>query len=258
MEKQRFVPGRNDKIKLIAHRGFTPMAPQNSIPAFMEAGRRGFWGIETDVRTTADGYLVCVHDATGDSLYLGCGAVAEMTLRELRSLVRQEAGMVEYPEQYVGGRVHRWTAEELCVPMYSQYLQICRASGAIPFIELKTDDVAPVLEETARYFRDDEVVMSSSVFSRLEQVRKLTDKMFIHHIFSDEAYSDTLASWGRAGHSYNYPNLDDVPDGLIERDHERGVCVCLRAGDTLESVNRMVQMGLDYVPTNLIEPATLT
>ena len=75
MEKKRSVPGRNDKIRLMAHRGFTPMAPQNSIAAFLEAGRRGFWGIETDVRMTADGHLVCVHDATVDSLYLGSGAV---------------------------------------------------------------------------------------------------------------------------------------------------------------------------------------
>lgn len=254
MEKKRSVPGRNDKIRLMAHRGFTPMAPQNSIAAFLEAGRRGFWGIETDVRMTADGHLVCVHDATVDSLYLGSGAVAEMTLAELRSLVRQETRL-EYPEQYAGSGAHRWTAEELCIPMYSQYLQICRACGAVPFIELKTDDVVPVMQETARYFREDEVVMSSSVFSRLEQVRRLTDNMFIHHIFSDEEYMKKLAEMRGAGLSYNYPDLDKVPEGLVERTHERGVCVCMRAGDTLENVHRMVEMGLDYVPTNRMEPS---
>ena len=256
MKEKRFIPGRDDRIKLMAHRGFTPMAPQNSLPAFLEAGRRGFWGIETDVRKTADGHLVCIHDATVDSLYRGCGPVAEMTLSELRQLARKEIEE-EYPEQYPGGGKHIWNAEELRVPMYSQYLQICRVCGAVPFIELKTDDVVQVMEETARYFREEEVVMSSSVFSHLEQVRKLTDKMFVHHIFSNEEYRDTLARWGRSGHAYNYKNLDQVPDGLIERDHELGICVCLRAGDTIEQVRRMVEMELDYVPTNLMEPSGL-
>jgi len=257
MEERRFIPGRNDQIKLMAHRGFTPMAPQNSIPAFLEAGRRGFWAIETDVRRTADGHLVCIHDATIDSLYLGNGAVSEMTLAELRLMVRKENGK-EYPEQYIGGGVHRWSEEDLCVPMYSQYLQICRACGAVPFVELKTDDVVQVMEETVHYFHEDEVLMSSSVFSRLEQVRKLTNRTFVHHIFSNEDYSQTLSRWGRAGHAYNYLNLDEVPEGLIERDHELGVCVCFRAGDTLEQVRRMAEMGLDYIPTNLIEPRMLS
>ena len=254
MEENRFIPGRNDRIKLIAHRGFTPMAPQNALPAFLEAGRRGFWGIETDVRRTADGHLVCVHDATVDSLYLGSGAVAEMTLAELRQLVRKETSK-EYPEQYIGGGVHRWNSEDLRVPMYSQYLQICRACGAVPFVELKTDDVVQVMEETVHYFHEGEVVMSSSVLSHLEKVRTLTNKTFVHHIFSNEDCSKTLAQWGRAGHAYNYPDLDEVPEGLIERDHELGVCVCLRAGDTRENVCRMVEMGLDYIPTNLMEPS---
>ncbi len=252
MKARRFLPGRNDRIKLIAHRGFTPMAPQNSLPAFLEAGRRRFWGIETDVRRTADGHLVCIHDATVDSLYQGSGAVSEMTISELRLMVRKEIEK-EYPEQYIGGGVHCWSAEELCVPMYAQYLQICRSCGAVPFVELKTDDVVQVMEETVHYFKEEEVVMSSSVFSHLEWVRKLTNKTFVHHIFSNEDYRQTLARWGRAGHAYNYQNLDEVPEGLIERDHELGVCVCLRAGDTHEQVRRMVEMGLDYIPTNLMD-----
>lgn len=256
MNRKNNTSDRQDHIRLMAHRGFTPYAPQNSLPAFLEAGRRNFWAIETDVRMTVDGHLVCIHDETVDSLYMASGAVAEMTLNELRALVRRETKK-DYPEQYMDGGTHRWNAQELCVPLYSQYLQICRACKAVPFIELKTDDVMPVMEETARFFHEEEVIMSSSVFSRLEQVRKLTDKMFVHHIFSNEDYLDTLARWGRSGHAYNYSNLDEVPDGLIERDHERGVCVCLRAGDSLETVYRMAEMGLDYIPTNKVDPIML-
>ena len=44
--------------KLIAHRGLTNEAPENSNPAFRKAGENGFWAIETDVHKTKDGILV--------------------------------------------------------------------------------------------------------------------------------------------------------------------------------------------------------
>ena len=43
--------------RLIAHRGFTPLAPENSLFAFEVAGRLGFWAIESDVHETRDGLL---------------------------------------------------------------------------------------------------------------------------------------------------------------------------------------------------------
>ena len=55
-----------------------------------------------------------------------------------------------------------------------------------------------------------------------------------------------------AGLSYNYKDLTAVPDGLIEKTHKAGVRVCLRAGDTRETVLKMLAMGLDYIPTNVI------
>ena len=63
-----------------------------------------------------------------------------------------------------------------------------------------------------------------------------------------------IAKMGNGGLSYNYPVLDDVPEGLIEKTHEAGVKVCLRAGDSEESLARMIAMGLDYIPTNCTLP----
>lgn len=238
MDRDRIIPGRKDEIRLIAHRGFTPAAPQNSLPAFLEAGKKKYWAIETDVHMTADGHLVCIHNKTVDSTYVGSGAIKEMTLDELLRLERVEQS-------------------GLRMPLFSEYLSICRQYGAVPFIETKTEDIRQVLEETAKFFGPEEIVMSSGTFRHLEMVRELTDKVFIHHIFSDEDHMKTLAQMGPSGLSYNYPNLDEVPDGLIERTHEQGVCVCLRAGDSPEAVARMTKMGLDYIPTNCMYPEAL-
>ncbi|MBR3737288.1 MAG: hypothetical protein IKN26_00985, partial [Eubacterium sp.] len=51
-----------EDTKLIAHRGFRAVAPENSLPAYEEAGKAAYWGAECDVYRTADGVWVTHHD----------------------------------------------------------------------------------------------------------------------------------------------------------------------------------------------------
>jgi glycerophosphoryl diester phosphodiesterase len=72
---------------LIAHRGGAALAPENTLAAIVDGARA--WGadmIELDVRATRDGHCVVIHDATVDRTTDGTGAVAGMTLAELRAL----------------------------------------------------------------------------------------------------------------------------------------------------------------------------
>lgn len=239
MHEQILRPNTIAAPKLIAHRGFAVHAPQNSLPAFEEAGKLGFWAIETDVRKTADGQLVCCHDGTVDSMFCGSGEIWQMTLGQLQSLSFRE-------EKSKG------CSEPGRMPLFREYLAICKRYGCIPFIETKTTDIAEVLEAVGEFFREDEFVMSSVQFSHLEQVRKITDQVFIHHIFSDAEKMCLLSQMGNSGLSYNYPVYQDMPSELLEKTHAAGVKLCLRAGDSAQAVRDMIQMGLDYIPTNCI------
>lgn len=71
---------------IAAHRGGTTTHPENTLAAFREAVRLGAHQIEFDVRGTADGELVVIHDPSVDRTTDGHGAVAELTLAELRRL----------------------------------------------------------------------------------------------------------------------------------------------------------------------------
>lgn len=99
-------------IMVVAHRGChnpaprhgLPAAPENSLTALDHCLRIGADMMETDVRRTADGYLVVMHDETVDRTTNGTGKVAEMTLAEIRRLrLRQNLGgpMAVVTDQHV-------------------------------------------------------------------------------------------------------------------------------------------------------------
>lgn len=55
---------KEDKVRIIAHRGYTENAPENTIPAFIAAAENGYNTVECDVEWTKDGIPVILHDAT--------------------------------------------------------------------------------------------------------------------------------------------------------------------------------------------------
>lgn len=77
---------RPENIYVAAHRGWSAAYPENTLAAFRAAMDAGADQIETDVRVTADGALVLIHDATVDRTTGGTGLVCEMTLDQLRQL----------------------------------------------------------------------------------------------------------------------------------------------------------------------------
>jgi len=71
---------------LIAHRGASRIAPENTLPAFALALEMGADGIECDVQLSRDGHVVVIHDETLERTTDGRGRVADRTLEELRRL----------------------------------------------------------------------------------------------------------------------------------------------------------------------------
>ncbi|WP_298040257.1 glycerophosphodiester phosphodiesterase family protein [uncultured Microbacterium sp.] len=77
-------PGETGLV--IAHRGDSDEAPENTIPAFASTSAAGASHLELDIRLSADGIPMVIHDATVDRTTDGTGAVGEMTAHELRAL----------------------------------------------------------------------------------------------------------------------------------------------------------------------------
>jgi glycerophosphoryl diester phosphodiesterase len=88
-------------LNRVAHRGYSAVAPENTLPALAAGVLAGATVIEFDVRTTADGVPVVIHDRTVDRTTDGSGQVEELTLDEISVL---DAGSWFSPA-YAGIRV---------------------------------------------------------------------------------------------------------------------------------------------------------
>lgn len=74
-------------FRLVAHRGESVYAPENTVPAYELAWKNGAaWAAETDVYLTRDNVLVCNHDSTTDRTSKVPGTIRNMTFDELRKL----------------------------------------------------------------------------------------------------------------------------------------------------------------------------
>jgi glycerophosphoryl diester phosphodiesterase len=109
---------------VLAHRGSRRRAPENTLPAFELALDEGADGIELDVRLSADGVPILLHDPTLDRTTSGRGPVAAVTLDALRRL---DAGA------WLGAS-HRGAR----IPTLAEALDFCQ-DHAVLNIELKID-----------------------------------------------------------------------------------------------------------------------
>jgi len=86
---------------VMAHRGASGHAPENTLAAFRLAIQQGADLLETDLRFTQDKVLVCIHDATVDRTTEGHGAVSDMTLTEIKKLRIRSEFDDTYPHERV-------------------------------------------------------------------------------------------------------------------------------------------------------------
>ncbi|MEU1049040.1 glycerophosphodiester phosphodiesterase [Streptomyces sp. NPDC005897] len=77
---------RQHRIQVVAHRGASEEAPEHTLTAYRKAIEDGADALECDVRLTADGHLVCVHDWRVNRTSNGRGAVSALELADLAAL----------------------------------------------------------------------------------------------------------------------------------------------------------------------------
>lgn len=222
-------------MRVIAHRGASGYAPENTRAAFERAIAMGAVAIETDVRLTADDHLVLMHDATVTRTTDGRGPVADYTLAELRSL---DAGGWFDPE-FAGERVP--TLDELLeeiVPRIPVVLEVKDQAATGPTIEAIR--VAGI---------EAQVEVTSFLWPAVAEAKRLAPELVVGFL-TPEFDDDIIRRCARRGFAQVCPHVDTLTKERVAEAHDAGLVVRAYGIARREQVDRLFATGADGATVN--------
>ncbi|MFM1652150.1 glycerophosphodiester phosphodiesterase [Brevibacillus sp. B_LB10_24] len=228
---------------ILAHRGASAHAPENTLAAFRLGFEQGADGIELDVHLTRDGRLAVIHDHTLERTTNGTGLAGKKTLAELAKL---DAG------SWFDSRF----AQEK-VPALEEVLELCPA-GAIVNIELKNGPVfyprfAEALAETLRSWKQKLALVISSFDHRvLAQVHQADSELplgllYEAVLYDPIAYVRSLPYPVQSLHVWHHLATSE----LIASAHREGLRVLVYTVNHPDDFARAVGAGVDGIITNV-------
>lgn len=235
-------------VQIIAHRGASWIAPENTLAALRLAWEKGADAAEGDFHLTSDGYLVLVHDATCVRTAGKNIRISETTLDELRRL---DFGAWK-GQSWVGERIA--TLPEVLAevpPGKKYYIELkCGPQGAAAL-------AAAVAPYAHRY--DDLAVISfcpdvlTAVKSRVPQL--MTFLIVEFQQSADEGWQPTIKDTIELARASQFDGLDLQATGpldraAVEQIKSAGLEVCVWTVDSPTLASRLIDAGIDRITTN--------
>lgn len=243
---QSSVVSEKDLPLYIAHRGFSAIAPENSIPALTKAGEAGFWGAEFDIQRTKDGVWVLSHDANVKRMTNGYGKIQKMTCDQLQAYSFDNgANIADYPG--------------LKIATLAQALDECAKYNLVPCVEIKKENGLEGIETVVEALREkglaEKCVILSFRYEQLERVHALAPEIRLWYL-SNQITDDVLQKCKTLGAGIDFKlsdkkNTDERLRALQESGLEAGTWTI----DTMEAHDKAYQWGVRYITTNAITPA---
>lgn len=231
-----------NKTLVVAHRGLSGLETENTNAAFVAAGNRSYYGIETDIHKTADGKFVVNHDndlnrVAGENI-----CVESVSLSVLQNVVLFDKD----------GTKNR---EDLRPCTLENYISICKKYDKHCVLELKSDFTD---EETARfvdiiknYGYLENTTFISFNYQNLLKVRSILPEQSAQFLFCEftEGTIEKLIA----------DKIDvDVYFGALNKQtvdilHDAGLKINCWTVDKKEDAERLAEWGVDYITSNILE-----
>lgn len=245
----------------LAHRGASGIAPENTMEAFKLGVEGGAGGLELDVHLTSDGHVVVIHDPTADRTTDGTGAVARMTLDELRSL---DAGHNFDPDSE---NTSSYRGRGLQVPTLTEVLR--EFPDAVVNIDMKANRpgieaaVLGVLREAGAEGR---ALVVSSRYRSVRRFRKISGgrvatgasrgETGVFYLFSSLRLERLLLpDYDALQVPPRHRGIPLVTRRFVEAAHARGVRVDAWTINRADQMRWLLDLGVDVIMTDL--PKTL-
>lgn len=238
----------SSSAKFVAHRGLSSEAPENTVPAYEEAGKAKFWGAEADIRKTSDDQFVLMHDPTLKKM---CGVnkkVSDMTFSELQDIdINNGRNIKKYPG--------------LKVATLKDYLEVCYKYDMVPIIEIKIEQDEDMKKgDMKELHKQVKAVMGNRAYmyisydlwtmKELNEALDLQDKsnVRIQHVVN-YANTGNIKFYKEVGLELdcNYANISDA---TIDKFKNAGISVNVWTVDDEEKVWDYMKKKVDYITTN--------
>ncbi len=224
----------------VAHRGASGDYPENTLLAFEKALEIGVDEIELDLHSTKDGHLVIMHDATVDRTTDGTGAIAEMTVAEIKAL---DAGSA-FDGRFRGERVPTWE-EALDFVQGRVGLNVHLKEGGDPdgAYERRVAEAMDrfgMVERSVVTCRDESVGIFAGIDPRIEC-----------RIFrGSRTPEEYIRKSAEMGLRTMQPGRDITTAEFVRKAHEAGRIVHVFYADTPEDMRAFIDIGVDGILTN--------
>lgn len=229
-----------EAIKLTAHRGFSGIAPENTIAAFEKAAEYNFFATECDVHLTKDGVWVIHHDDNIFRLTNGYKNIAEATYDELQEYVIDNGVNVEkYPNQKI--------------PTLEEFLVVCKDMNIAPQIEIKNGSKEKLLEILTlldKYSLREQAMIISFNSESLKTIRELDEKIEIWYLteeITDEVINECVNN--NYALAFNYKKNDEA---VIKKADNKNIKLCAWTVDSLKEIEKLYNSGVKYITTNAV------
>lgn len=219
------------QVLRVGHRGAAGHAPENTLAAIQKGIALGVDFVEIDVRRTADGVLVALHDATVDRTTNGKGRVDCLSLQEIKQL---NAGDGEH------------------IPTLEEVLKVAVGKTGL-MLELKTRGTARQAAEMVRKAGlSSSVIYASFLHDELEHVRTVDPEASLMTLFG----AVPRASVARAiqyGASYVGLRYDKATRPLVDSFHRANVLVFVYTANISREIQHALSLDVDGVISNFPE-----
>lgn len=212
----------------IGHRGAAGHAPENTLAAVRKGIAFGVDFVEIDIRRTADGRLVVLHDATVNRTTDGKGRIERLCLQDLEKL---DAGDGER------------------IPTLAEVLKVATGKTGL-MVELKIRGAAQQTVELVREagFKNP-VIYASFLHDELIHVRKADPKAPLMVLFGSLSRASVVRAI-KYGSSYVGLPHNKATGPLVNSFHRAGLLVFVYTANDPDDIQRVLSLGVDGVISN--------
>lgn len=228
-------------MRMIAHRGLSGLERENTCAAFVAAGNRSYFGMETDIHRTADGKYIVIHDDTTARVAGVDMCVEETDFDTLRAVHMTDK--------------NGFPRADLLFPSLEEYIQICKQYDKASVLEIKNhfdpEDIEAVIAIIRGMDWLENTIFISFDLPNMICIREKLPQQRAQYL--TDRFGDDLLDVLKAHRLDLDIHHRAVTSENVKACHDAGIEVNVWTVDTVEDAQRAIACGVDYITSNILE-----